>query len=192
MVGKLEVVTGCMFAGKTSKLVRMVRQARTRGRGYACFVPSTDTRSDGWLRTHDGAVEKATVSDTDGLEILRTVATMGQVGVVFVDEAQFFGEELVRKVCTLNELGIDVVVAGLKSTWNHRPFGPMPTLLALADNIIFLRATCAVSGRLATRTQRLGSSTDEVLIGGAESYEARNYAYHEYGSIAVEKKGTEL
>ncbi|PFG43708.1 thymidine kinase [Isoptericola jiangsuensis] len=179
--GRLEVVGGPMFAGKSTELVRRVDRARIAGRGTLVVAHALDVRSGvGRVATHTGlAVESVSVDDAAAIPAL----VKPDVDLVAVDEAQFFGPALVDVVQGLADDGLDVVVAGLTVTFDGRPFEPLPSLMALAESVTRLTAVCVVCGRDAAYHVRLvadeGDATlaDPALVGGQESYEARCRAH---------------
>lgn len=182
MAGKLEVITGCMFAGKTEELLRRVERARIAKKRVLLFKPALDTRySAKEVVTHYGrALPCFRLPTRLTLEELerRMGEDLGKADVVAFDEAHFFGPEF-PKVCeALVGHGKRVIVAGLDLNFRGEPFGPMPELLALADEVLKLQAVCVVCGKPATRSQRLidgkpAREGPEILVGGLESYEAR-------------------
>lgn len=176
-VGSLTVVCGSMFAGKSEELIRRARRALYAKKRIQVFKPAIDDRYDAQMVVaHMGARHDATP--------VRGVADLAakidpRADLVLVEEAQFFDPSLVALVVQLADSGKDVVVAGLDQDFRREPFGPMPQLLAAADEVIKLRAICVRCGGVASHTQRLVDGRparwgDEiVLIGAQESYEAR-------------------
>lgn len=157
-----------MFAGKTEELVRRVRAFEERGRKVQVYKPSLDTRySVTEVVSHSGVRIAAHPIPVDPLPEI-------PVGdVIAFDEVQFFGPSLVGVVETLLRQGATVLVSGLDLTSGGEPFGIMPALLSLADEVKKLRATCSRCGSPANRSQRLVAADGEVWIGGAEAYEPR-------------------
>lgn len=182
MPGKLEVITGCMFAGKTEELLRRVERARIAKKEVLLCKPSLDTRySEEEVVTHYGRSLPCLRLPPDlSLGDLERLAGEGleKADVVAFDEAHFFGPDFPRICEELVARGKRVIVAGLDLNFRAEPFGPMPELMALADEVAKLQAVCVVCGKPATRTQRLvdgkpARGGPEILIGGLESYEAR-------------------
>ncbi|QUC00281.1 thymidine kinase [Cellulosimicrobium cellulans] len=184
--GRVEVVCGPMFAGKTEELLRRVRRAEVAGRRVEVVGHVLDTRrGTGTVSSHSGlAIPSRTARDAHDLE--RIVRGAGPLDLVAVDEAHFFGPELVDVVQRLADDGLVVVVAGLDVTFDARPFEPLPTLAALAERVDKLTAVCAVCGEDAAFHVRVvrepepdgGGAGDPLApvaahVGGAESYEAR-------------------
>jgi len=183
MVGRLEVITGPMFAGKTEELLRRVKRAQIARKNAVLFKPKLDTRyASDRVSTHDGQslpcyILPASVSFSIFTHFIPQ-GLLESVDVVAFDEAQFFGQEFPELCETLVRLGKRVIVAGLDLNFRGEPFGPMPALLALADEVLKLTAVCTICGNPATRSQRLvnGKSVTEgplVLVGGLETYEPR-------------------
>ncbi len=181
--GSLTVITGSMFAGKTEELIRRVRRALYARRTVQVFKHALDTRSESTeVRSHDGALHEA-VAVTTGEEVVAGVEE--PTDLVAIEEAQFFDAEIVTAVEELADGGYEVVVTGLDMDFRGEPFGPMPALLAVADEVVKLRAICARCGRDASRSQRLidgepaAASAPTILVGARESYEARCRQCHQ-------------
>jgi thymidine kinase len=186
--GWLEVVCGPMFSGKSEELIRRLRRAEIAGQKVLIAKPRLDDRYDvAHVVSHAGARMRAIAVDT-AAEVYRLAEGYEAIGV---DEAQFFGDEIVPVVQRLVDRGARVVAAGLDQDFRGLPFGPMPTLLALAEFVDKLQAVCHRCGGPATRTQRLilGApapfSGDTVQIGALDSYEARCAACYEPGVDAA-------
>ncbi|MCS7240115.1 MAG: thymidine kinase [Candidatus Bipolaricaulota bacterium] len=183
MVGRLEVITGPMFAGKTEELLRRVERARIARKSVALFKPELDDRyAKDRVVAHNGKSLPCHLlpPSLNFHSFARLVPSDVLVAteVFAFDEAHFFGPEFPDLCETLVRRGKRVIVAGLDLNFRGEPFGPMPVLLALADEALKLTAVCTVCGNPATRSQRLvdGKPTTEgpeVLIGGLETYEPR-------------------
>lgn len=179
--GRIEVIAGPMFAGKSEELVRRVRRAGIARRGVAVISHQLDTRrGTGRVTSHSGLeLPSRTASAAGAIPGLLDAGTE----LVAVDEAQFFGDDLVPVVTALADRGLVVVVAGLSVTFDGRPFAPMPALMALAESVDKLTAVCAVCGAEAAFHVRVPDAAPvtegdaltpvEAHVGGAESYEAR-------------------
>jgi thymidine kinase len=176
--GRLEVITGPMFSGKSEELIRRLKRARIARQRVACFKPDIDLRyhrtsiashSD---QTHDAC----TVANVERLrEALFPL--LEETDVIGIDEVQFFDESVIPLSVELIHLGKRVVMAGLDTTFNAEPFGPVPALMAIADEVTKLSAVCMVCGQPAIHTQRLGQSQELVVVGAAGLYEARCRAH---------------
>lgn len=168
--GRVTLICGCMFSGKSERLVNAAQSAYAAGRQVAAFKHASDNRyAASHIVTHNGQrVDAIAVSDVG-----RLLQAAGQADLVVIDEAQFFGDELVVACRSLATAGHEVIVAGLDLDSWGLPFGPMPKLEALADEVVRTSATCARCGRPANRTQRLTPVADQIMIGGPENYEPR-------------------
>lgn len=182
--GRLEVIAGPMFSGKSEELMRRVRRATIAGLKVLVISHSLDTRSElSTITSHIGVnIPAVPLSDIDSL----AEAARGEdFDLVAIDEAQFFGPDLVPVVGDIIARGADVIVEGLCVTFDGGPFEPMPTFMAIAEDALKLTAVCTICGRDAVFHQRLpaGESTessqlsataiDASHIGGLESYVAR-------------------
>ena len=168
--GRLVVIYGCMFAGKTARLIARLAQARAAGRRVVACKHRLDDRYDlARLITHDGRACAAVPVSGAG-EVLRAAAHAQVVGI---DEAQFFGRSLVRVCLELRAGGRTVVVAGIDHDAWGQPFPPLPQLSARADELEQMDAPCAVCGRPAVFSQRMVPVIDGRLVGGPGEYEPR-------------------
>ena len=170
MTGCIEVITGCMFSGKTEELIRRLVRARIARRRVLVFKPAVDTRyavED--IVTHSN-VRLPCQPVAAALDIL---AHVGDAEVVGIDEAQFFSLDLVGVCNRLADEGRRVVVAGLDQDFRGVPFEPIPQLLAVAEYITKNLAVCMVCGAPADRSQRLVPREARVVLGAGEHYEAR-------------------
>ena len=166
--GCIEVVCGSMFSGKTEELIRRLRRAQFANQKIAIFKPTVDNRySDVEVVSHD--FHKLTSTPIkDPADMLKVGP---EVKVVGVDEAQFFGDSLVEVCQTLANRGVRVIVAGLDMDYLGQPFGPMPRLMAVAEDVQKVHAICVKCGALATFSHRLSKSQDLVLLGEKDVYE---------------------
>jgi thymidine kinase len=181
--GWIEVVCGSMFSGKTEELIRRVRRARIAKQKVQVFKPALDSRYHAQkVSSHNGLHWEA-VPVGNAREILELLDE--DTTVIAVDEAQFFDWELSVVCNELAERGLRIIVAGLDMDFRGEPFGPMPLLMAEAEEVTKLQAICVVCGAPASRTQRLiddqPAAYDDpiILVGGSESYDARCRACHE-------------
>jgi thymidine kinase len=168
--GWIEVITGSMFSGKTEELIRRMRRAEIAKQKIVLFKPAIDERySTDFVVSHDKRViEAVSVEDAKQIEILSK-----SYDVIGIDEAQFFGQELVDVCERLADMGKRVIVSGLDQDFQGKPFEPIPQLLAIAEFITKNLAICMVCGNPANRNQRITSDQSRVVIGGKEAYEAR-------------------
>ncbi len=171
--GRVEVVCGSMFSGKTEELIRRLRRALLGRQRVQAFKPAIDTRyHDSKIVSHSSlALEAEPVRDPS--EIFARVRP--DTEVVGIDEAQFFSHDLVEVVQRLADRGVRVILAGLDQDYLGRPFEPVPQLMAIAEDVTKCHAVCTVCGGAASRSQRVidTSSAARVQVGAAESYEAR-------------------
>lgn len=173
----LTVISGPMFAGKTTRLLELVAQAEAAGRAVVVCSPAGDTRSgQGAVATHTGQ-RRAAVACACAEAVLAAAdqAAGTDAGVlVAVDEAHFFGAALVEPVRRLlARRGTAVVVAGLDLDHRGHGFEPFPTLHCLADRVEKLTAPCARCGGAAVYSQRMVADQGRIVVGGAGAYEAR-------------------
>ncbi|HOA23758.1 MAG TPA: thymidine kinase [Aggregatilineales bacterium] len=182
--GRVEVICGSMFSGKSEELIRRVRRAEIARQNVQVFKPSLDNRyGEDSVNSHDGraadaiAVERA----TDILTHLKPDTT-----VVAIDEAQFFDDGIVKLCRDLaDQRGLRVIIAGLDLDFRGEPFGPMPHLMAQAEEVDKLHAICVRCGEEASRTQRIINGKPAnyndpiILVGATEAYEARCRHCHE-------------
>jgi thymidine kinase len=170
-MGRIEVIVGSMFSGKTEELIRRVKRALFARLEVQAFKPRIDDRYD---RTHivsHGEIRIEAVAVSNSESLLRRVGD--GTHLVAVDEAQFFDRGIVDAANQLANNGRRVILAGLDQDYLGRPFPPMPDLMAIAEEVTKVRAVCSVCGADACRSQRLIPDTGTVLIGGSGSYEAR-------------------
>ena len=166
--GCIEVVCGSMFSGKTEELIRRLRRAQFANQKIAIFKPSIDKRySDVEVVSHD--FHKITSRPVK--EAAQMLDIEPDVQVVGIDEAQFFGEELVDVCQTLANRGVRVIAAGLDTDFMGVPFGPIPKLMAVAEDVQKVHAICVKCGTLANHSHRLSKSKDLVLLGEKDVYE---------------------
>jgi thymidine kinase len=174
MSGRIEVITGPMFSGKTEELVRRVRRAHFGRYNTQLFQPRTNTRTSRSLATM--LPETVIHSVPTGSNLTDCVAP--DVSLVAVDEAQFFQENsFLTEIQSLVDRGVTVVIAGLDMDFRGRPFGLMPQLMAIADEVLKLTAVCFKCRRAAAnRTYRIpkpNMSTAQIVVGDVDEYEAR-------------------
>jgi thymidine kinase len=183
--GRLEVITGPMFSGKSEELIRRLKRARIARQRVACYKPDIDLRYHrAAIASHSSQTHEAVVvtPTSDRLrEDLFATGKIDEVDVVGLDEVQFFDAAIIPLTLELVHLGQRVILAGLDTTFANEPFGPVPSLMALADEVTKLSAVCMTCGAPAIHTQRLGQSQELVVVGAAGLYEARCRAhFHPY------------
>ncbi len=166
--GRIEVVCGSMFSGKTEELIRRMRRAMFARQKTGIFKPSMDTRySNHDVVSHDHNSIISTPVDTSASILLLA----SDLEVVGIDEAQFFDEGLIPVCNTLANNGVRVIVAGLDMDYKGNPFGPMPGLCAIADEVTKVHAICVRCGAQAYISHRLVHNDKRVLLGEREEYE---------------------
>jgi len=169
--GSVEVVCGPMFSGKTEELIRRVKRAQIAKQRVQIFKPSLDNRyAEEEVVSHSAQAIRA--ESVDGsVDIL--IRLKDSTRVVAIDEIQFFDENIITVVTKLAARGCRVICAGLDLDYRAQPFGPMPQLLAIADEVTKIHAVCTVCGAPAVRSQRLSKSKEHILLGEKDAYEAR-------------------
>ena len=168
--GWIEVIAGCMFSGKTEELIRRLRRAKIAKQKVVIFKPNIDTRySTNSIVSHsEQSLPSILIKDVK--EILDLVEDAQVIGI---DEAQFFSADLINVCNQLADDGKRVIVAGLDMDYRGVPFEPMPQILSVAEYITKSLAICVECGNPADRTQRKTSSSERVIVGAADVYEAR-------------------
>jgi thymidine kinase len=168
--GWIEVIAGCMFSGKTEELIRRLRRAEIAKQNVIVFKPRIDTRfSAKAIVSHsDQSLPSLLIDNPNDIFELASKAH-----VIGIDEAQFFPMEIVEVCNTLAYNGKRVIVAGLDQDYRGVPFEPMPQMLAAAEYITKTLAICVVCGNPADKTQRKTLSSERVVVGASDIYEAR-------------------
>jgi thymidine kinase len=183
-----------MFSGKTEELLRRVKRAQIARQKVQVFKPLIDNRySADHVQSHN-ANRVASRPVERARDILKYVDD--NTRVVGIDEAQFFDETIVDIAQKLAYRGMRVIVAGLDMDFRGQPFGPMPRLLAIAEDVTKLSAVCVVCGNPASRTQRIAapttsSSDEKILVGAKEYYEARCRFCHEPEAVPAAEQESE-
>lgn len=180
--GRVEVICGSMFCGKTEELIRRARRAVIAKQSVQVFKPSIDTRySIAHVTSHNGQNIEA-----HPLKKAREIpgALHPATTVVAIDEVQFFDDAIVSVVEDLAARGLRVIVAGLDTDFRGEPFGSIPQLMCIAEEVTKLHAICVTCGEEACRTQRLVNGQPAryddpiIMVGASESYEARCRKHH--------------
>lgn len=166
--GRIEVICGSMFSGKTEELIRRLKRAKFAKQRVEIFKPSIDTRyADSEVVSHDKNSILSTPIESSASLLLFT----SEIDVVGIDEAQFFDEGLVGVCNELANQGIRVIIAGLDMDYKGIPFGPIPALCAIADEVTKVHAICVKCGDLAYISHRIIENDKRVLLGEKEEYE---------------------
>jgi thymidine kinase len=183
--GWVEVITGSMFSGKSEELIRRIRRAQIARQRVQIFKPRVDDRYAGDHIVSHSDMKMPSLVVASAREVLDQVEDRTEV--VGIDEGQFFDPGIVQVINTLADRGVRVIVAGLDQDFTGRPFEPMPQILAVAEYVDKALAICMQCGAPANRTQRLTGSTDRVVVGGAQDYEARCRRCFQPGSTRSER-----
>jgi len=167
--GWIEVIAGCMFAGKSEELIRRLSRLPYAKLKYQIFKPRLDDRDGAFVKSHDdNCLSGTTVDEAEDILALVEEDTL----VVGIDEAQFFGKDLIAVCEELANRGLRVIVAGLDTTFEAEPFEPMPGLMAVAERVTKVYAHCVNCGSPAYRSHRLTASKEKVVTGAKGEYEA--------------------
>ncbi len=166
--GSIEVICGSMFSGKTEELIRRLKRAQFAKQSVEIFKPKIDTRySEDEVVSHDRTAIRSTPVESSGSILLYS----GEVDVIGIDEAQFFDDGLVDVCTKLADQGVRVIIAGLDMDFKGLPFGPMPALCAIAEDVFKVHAICVKCGRLANYSHRLVANDKQVLLGETQEYQ---------------------
>jgi thymidine kinase len=169
-VGSIEVICGSMFSGKTEELIRRMKRAQFAKLPVEIFKPAIDIRyAEKEVVSHDSnSIPSTPVEHSSAILLLG-----GDAKVVGIDEAQFFDDELPNVCIQLANRGVRVIVAGLDMDYQGRPFGPMPNIMAVAEDVYKVHAVCVKCGAPANYSYRFTKNNAVVLLGEKESYEPR-------------------
>lgn len=166
--GSIEVICGSMFSGKTEELIRRLKRAKIARQKVEIFKPAVDKRySEDDIVSHDSNAIHSTPVDNSRSILLMT----SDVDVIGIDEAQFFDDGIVDVCTELANNGTRVIVAGLDMDFRRIPFGPMPALLSIADDVSKVHAICVECGHIANYSYRLVDSDRRVLLGEKNEYQ---------------------
>lgn len=166
--GRIEVVCGSMFSGKTEELIRRMKRAKFAKQRVEIFKPAMDVRySAEDVVSHDQNTIPSTPIDTSSSILLLA----SNIDVVGIDEAQFLDQGLIDVCNQLANKGVRVIVAGLDMDFQGKPFGPIPGLCAIADKVVKVHAICVKCGALAYISHRLVDNDKRVLLGEKQTYE---------------------
>ena len=157
-----------MFSGKPEELIRRMKRAKFAKQRVEIFKPAIDTRySEEDVVSHDSHSIASTPIDSSASILLFT----SEIDVVGIDEAQFFDSGLIDVCNQLANNGIRVIIAGLDMDFKGNPFGPMPQLCAIADEVSKVHAICVKCGQLASFSHRTVKNEKQVLLGETAEYE---------------------
>ncbi len=166
--GRIEVICGSMFSGKTEELIRRLNRARIAQQKVEIYKPMIDTRySEEDVVSHDSnSVASTPVESSQSILLMATEAD-----VIGIDEAQFFDEGLIEVCNTLANRGKRIIIAGLDMDFKGVPFGPMPALCAIAEDVTKVHAICVRCGNLAHVSHRIVAGDKQVMLGELQEYE---------------------
>lgn len=166
--GRIEVICGSMFSGKTEELIRRMKRAKFARQKVEIFKPAIDTRySESEVVSHDRSTIPSTPVDSSSSILLLS----SDIDVVGIDEAQFFDDGLIDVCNQLANRGMRVIIAGLDMDFKGVPFGPMPALCAIADEVSKVHAICVKCGNLAYISHRIVDGDKRVMLGEETEYE---------------------
>ena len=166
--GRIEVICGSMFSGKTEELIRRLKRAKFAKQRVEIYKPAIDTRySEADVVSHDSHTISSTPIDSSASILLFT----SEIDVVGIDEAQFFDTGLPAVCEQLANTGVRVIIAGLDMDFQGVPFGPMPALCAVAEDVTKVHAICVRCGGLAHVSHRIVPNAQRVLLGEQDEYE---------------------
>lgn len=166
----IEIITGCMFSGKTEELIKRINDASSQGFKTILFKPEIDKRyHSNFIVSHNGtAIESKVISHSK--EILNHVADAEIIGI---DETQFFDDDIINVCRFLASKNLRVILTGLNNDFNNNPFGPMPGLLAISNAVTLLHSICTQCGNKAFYTFKKSNSEKLIEIGENDIYEPR-------------------
>ena len=164
MSGRIEVICGSMFSGKTEELINRIKKS---GKTYKVFKPETDTRNKkNKIESHNKVeIEATTIKNISDILKIKT-----KYEIIGIDEAQFFSDQIIEVCNLLANQGIRVIIAGLDMDYSGKPFGPMPFLMAIAEQVTKLHAICDETGEPALYSYRKIENSETIMIGEKKEY----------------------
>ena len=167
-MGSIEVICGSMFSGKTEQLIKRIEELQSTNLNYKVFKPEIDKRSgESKIQTHNKkSIDAITIKNADEI-----INQSNDCDVIAIDEAQFFTEDIVEVCNTLANKGIRIIIAGLDMDYLGKPFGPMPKLMAIAEDVLKVHAICTETGKPANYSFRKSNNDDTVMLGEKNEYE---------------------
>ena len=165
MKGRIEIITGCMFAGKSTELLNRVERSNKK---VLLVKPKLDSRYDeSTINTHTGKkIEALNINS-----LVDIFSKLSDINIVAIDEAQFFEETILEDCLKISSMGIDIIIAGLEFDYLHQKFESMQLLLNIADSITRLTAICVGCGDSATHSHRIVNKKSKILVGHKDFYE---------------------
>lgn len=172
--GQIEIICGPMFSGKTEELLRRLNRLKYCGAHYLLFIPKIDTRSPKYVKSRNGRKLSA-ITISNSTEIIKYIKSKRKkIDVIAIDEAQFFDKNLSRVCNYLANKNYIVIVSGLDTDFNGKPFPTMKELIITAEKVIKLKAVCSICGAEASFTERINIvNKKQILIGDKKIYSAR-------------------
>ena len=163
-MGRIEVICGSMFSGKTEELINRIKKSK---KSYMVFKPNTDTRNEkNKIKSHSKVeIDATTVNDVNDILNFKD-----KFEIIGIDEAQFFSNDIVSVCNNLANNGIRVIIAGLDMDFSGKPFGPMPFLMAIAEDVTKVHAECSETGEPALYSYRKVDNSETVMIGEKKEY----------------------
>ena len=164
MSGRIEVICGSMFSGKTEELISRIKKS---GKSYRVFKPETDTRNKkNKIESHNKVeIEATTIKNISDILKIKT-----KYEIIGIDEAQFFSDQIIEVCNLLANQGIRVIITGLDMDYSGKPFGPMPFLMAIAEQVTKVHATCDETGEPALYSYRKNENSETIMIGEKKEY----------------------
>ena len=167
-MGSIEVICGSMFSGKTEELIKRVLELNNTNLNYKVFKPEVDKRSgDNKIQSHS----KKSIDAINIKDVGEIIKQSNDCDVIAIDEAQFFSEDIVEVCNTLANKGIRIIIAGLDMDYLGNPFGPMPKLMAIAEDVLKVHAVCTETGKPANYSFRKSNNSETVMLGEKNEYE---------------------
>ena len=165
MKGRIEIITGCMFAGKSTELINRVDSSK---KNFLFIKPKLDSRyNKGTIYTHSGKKTNALVLDS----VSDVFSKLDHISLVAIDEAQFFNKSIVEDCLKISNMGINIIIAGLEFDYLHKKFDSMSFLLGIADSVTRLTAICVECSSPATHSHRIVNKKSTILVGHKDYYE---------------------
>lgn len=168
LTGRIEIICGSMFSGKTEELIRRLNRARIAKLRVGIFKPYIDVRYNEENIVSHNAIALHSIPVENASQIL---FYSNEVDVIGIDEAQFFDNDIITVCKQLSDRGVRVIVAGLDMDYMGNPFGPMPALMAIAEDVTKVHAICVHCGGLAQFSHRIVAEDKLIVLGETDSYE---------------------
>ena len=167
-MGSIEVICGSMFSGKTKELIRRIKELSNTNLNYKVFKPDVDKRNEeDKIKSHnDISIDAISIKNADEI-----INYSSNCNVIAIDEAQFFSEDIIEVCNTLANKGMRIIVAGLDMDYLGKPFGPMPKLMAIAEDVVKVHAICNETGKPANYSFRKSNNDNTVMLGEKNEYE---------------------